>query len=90
MTEAQQQHRIIGYVNPACTNPSPPVKPPNQRMLKFARDICSVLNIPLPKECEESYDACYRFIGDNLDEFYSKKPKKQATASAPANYKGAA
>ena len=65
------------------------VKPPTPGQLEFARDICSVVNKPLPRECEESYDACYRFIGDNKAEFYDKKPKKPAAAGAGAGAKPA-
>ena len=86
MTEVQQQPKRCGYYNPTCITPPPPVSPPTPPQLKYARDICSTLNKPLPRECEESYAACYRFIGDNKPEFFKKKSDKSATA--PANAKG--
>ena len=78
-----------GYFNPNSKAQSPAVKPPTPGQLEFARDICSVVNKTLSKECEESYDACYRFIGGNKAEFYDKKPKKPAAAGAGAGAKPA-
>lgn len=62
---------------------------PTERMLNLARSIANDLQIGLPEEVEQSFDACRDFIDENLEKVPPTE-KQLAYANRIAETQGAA